>query len=100
MSVSVLVKNSCETVGEGPHWDESKQRLLYVDIYPGDVHVCDPVTGEDTKTKFGNPAYNLPYSLLLPYALTRENSVLTPYDILFTHIANKNVVFQMTQSAS
>ena len=53
MSVSVLVKNSCQAVGEGPHWEESKQRLLYVDIHVGDLHVYDPATEQDTKMHFG-----------------------------------------------
>ena len=53
MSVSVLVKNSCQAVGEGPHWEENKQRLLYVDIHVGDLHVYDPATNSDVITHFG-----------------------------------------------
>ena len=59
MSVSTLVKNSCSTVGEGPHWDEKTQRLLYVDIMAGDVHIYDPVTQKDEKKHFGKCAHSV-----------------------------------------
>ena len=59
MSVTTLVKNSCSTVGEGPHWDEKTQRLLYVDIMAGDVHIYDPVTQKDEKKHFGKCAHSV-----------------------------------------
>lgn len=49
MSVSILIKNSCSTTGEGPHWDDPTQSLLYVDIVAGDVHRWNSATGEDQK---------------------------------------------------
>ena len=54
MSVSVLAKNTCETVGEGPHWLESEQSLLYVDLVAGYVHKYNTITGQDESRKFGN----------------------------------------------
>ena len=53
MSVSVLIKKSTSTVGEGPHWDPISKSLFYVDIISGDVHKYDSTTGEDTKVHFG-----------------------------------------------
>lgn len=48
-TVEVVVKNSCTTVGEGPHWDDTSQSLFYVDVRSLDVHRWDSVTGQDTK---------------------------------------------------
>ena len=45
--VEVALKNSCGSVGEGPHWDDASQSLLYVDIKNLDVHRYNPTTGED-----------------------------------------------------
>ena len=54
MSVSVVCKNTCTTVGEGPHWDAKTQRLIYVDVLSGDVHIYDPAMPEnDEKKHFG-----------------------------------------------
>lgn len=51
--VETLIKNSCLTIGEGPHWDESNQTLLYVDIEDGSVHRWSASTGINEKHKFG-----------------------------------------------
>ena len=53
MSVSVVLKNVCEAIGEAPHWDEEKQLLYYVDIQPGDVHIYNPAIKEDKKIHIG-----------------------------------------------
>jgi len=45
--VEVALKNSCGSVGEGPHWDDASQSLLYVDIKNLDVHRYNTATGED-----------------------------------------------------
>ena len=45
--VEVALKNSCGSIGEGPHWDDASQSLLYVDIKNLDVHRYNPTTGED-----------------------------------------------------
>jgi sugar lactone lactonase YvrE len=42
-------------LGEGPIWDSERQRLLFVDIMRGAVHVFDPSTGEDTIYEVGQP---------------------------------------------
>ncbi|XP_067018847.1 regucalcin-like [Acropora muricata] len=47
-----VVKECCAQLGEGPHWDESSQRLIWVDIFGRSVHLLDPVTGKDEKYNF------------------------------------------------
>ncbi|ELU18738.1 hypothetical protein CAPTEDRAFT_229314 [Capitella teleta] len=49
MEIHVVAKNSCTTVGESPHWEESTQSLIYVDIRSGDVHRWSALTKTDTK---------------------------------------------------
>ena len=34
-------------LGEGPLWDDRRQRLLFVDIMRGHIHEFDPATGRD-----------------------------------------------------
>jgi sugar lactone lactonase YvrE len=43
------------TLGEGPVWDEERQRLLWLDILPGLVHRFDPATGSDDIFGVGKP---------------------------------------------
>jgi len=42
-------------LGEGPLWDDRRQRLLFVDIMRGHVHELDPVTGSDRIVGFPWP---------------------------------------------
>ena len=53
MSVSVVLKNACETTGEGPHWDERSNHLLFVDILANDAHRWSAETGKHEKKHFG-----------------------------------------------
>ena len=41
-----VVKEGCSELGEGPHWDEKTQRIIWVDILGHSVHLLDPVTGK------------------------------------------------------
>jgi len=43
-------------LGEGPLWDDRRQRLLFVDILRGHVHEFDPATGRDRVIEIGRPA--------------------------------------------
>ncbi|XP_046563959.1 regucalcin-like isoform X2 [Haliotis rubra] len=45
--VEIILKDTVSTIGEAPHWDDVTQTLLYVDMYNGEVHRYDPVTGEE-----------------------------------------------------
>ncbi len=42
-------------LGEAPHWDAERRRLVYVDINGGDIHELDPATGTDLTTHVGAP---------------------------------------------
>jgi gluconolactonase len=53
MSVSVVLKNICPSIGEGPHWDEKCQSLLYIDINNGEIHNYETSTGRDSKITLG-----------------------------------------------
>jgi len=44
--IDCLLKNCCETCGEGPHWDVASQSLYYVDIVCGGIKRWNSVTGE------------------------------------------------------
>ena len=46
-SVEVALRTDA-VLGEGPRWDAVRGRLLWVDIERRQVHVFDPVTGEDS----------------------------------------------------
>ena len=45
VSVSVVSK-CCSELGEGPHWDERINKLIWVDILGESVHILDPETGK------------------------------------------------------
>nr|XP_022318408.1 regucalcin-like [Crassostrea virginica] len=49
MSVECVIKNAAKTVGEGPHWDDVTNTLLYVDIYDNAIHRFNPETNADDK---------------------------------------------------
>ncbi|KAK7508217.1 hypothetical protein BaRGS_00000456 [Batillaria attramentaria] len=49
--MEVVLKNSCRILGEGPHWDDATQSLLYVDIRSREVHRWNSLTGEDNKVR-------------------------------------------------
>lgn len=42
-------------LGEGPRWDHRHDRLAWVDILAGVVHLTDPVGGGTTSAPVGNP---------------------------------------------
>lgn len=49
MSVECVIQNAAKTVGEGPHWDNVTNTLLYVDIYENAIHRYDPDSGKDER---------------------------------------------------
>ena len=50
-----LVLNAQAQLGEGPLWDDRRQRLLFVDIMRGHVHEFDPATESDRIHMIGQP---------------------------------------------
>ena len=51
--VEAIVKPTCLSFGESPHWDERTQTLLYVDLYGGSVHRLSPEAGKHEVHEFG-----------------------------------------------
>lgn len=45
--VEVVYRNCARALGEGPHWDDRCQQLLFVDILNREIHRWDPVTEHD-----------------------------------------------------
>lgn len=50
-----LVLDARAELGEGPIWDDRRQRLVWVDIMRGEVHEFDPVTRQDRVLRVGRP---------------------------------------------
>lgn len=55
MSVVEVALDVRAELGEGPLWDDRRQRLLFVDIMRGHVHDFDPATGTDRIVEFPWP---------------------------------------------
>jgi sugar lactone lactonase YvrE len=55
MTALELVLDARAELGEGPVWDDRRQRLVFVDIMRGDVHTFDPATGADRVVNAGRP---------------------------------------------
>ncbi len=51
----VLALDARAQLGEGPIWDDRRQRLLFVDIMRGHVHEFDPASGSDRVIDVGQP---------------------------------------------
>ncbi|KAK7100082.1 regucalcin-like [Littorina saxatilis] len=45
--VQMVYKNCARALGEGPHWDDRTQHLIFIDILNREVHRWDPTTGKD-----------------------------------------------------
>jgi sugar lactone lactonase YvrE len=54
MTVEVALDARAD-LGEGPVWDDRRQRLIFVDIMRGEVHALDPLTGADRVVSVGRP---------------------------------------------
>jgi sugar lactone lactonase YvrE len=50
-----LVLDARAELGEGPIWDDRRQRLVFVDIARGHVHEFDPASGRDRVLEVGQP---------------------------------------------
>lgn len=52
MSVETVIECATPTIGEGPHWDDTTQCLLLVDINDGIIYRWDSKTGKHETHKF------------------------------------------------
>jgi sugar lactone lactonase YvrE len=50
-----LVLDAKAELGEGPIWDDRRQRLVFVDVMRGHIHEFDPATGKDRTVEVGRP---------------------------------------------
>jgi len=50
-----LMLNSQADLGEGPAWDARNNRLYWVDIHAGDLHIFNPQAGSDACIHLGEP---------------------------------------------
>lgn len=53
MSVEILLKGVTPTIGEGPHWDDRTQSLLFVDLISKTVYKWDSESGGLESKTFG-----------------------------------------------
>ena len=51
----MLVVDAHAELAEGPVWDDRLQRLWWIDLLGGIVHVTDPLTGADVRIPVGQP---------------------------------------------
>jgi sugar lactone lactonase YvrE len=50
-----LIVDAHAELGEGPVWDDREQRLWWIDLLGGIVHVTNPLTRADTRIPVGQP---------------------------------------------
>ncbi|QJD84286.1 SMP-30/gluconolactonase/LRE family protein [Cohnella herbarum] len=83
--IAELVMNVQAKLGEGPHWDEQSQSLLWVDITGRKIHVYDPKNDRETTFDFDRmvsaviPAQDKGWVLAMQggiYSFDPENGVL------------------------
>lgn len=82
----VVLDHACQ-LGEGPVWDADQQRILWVDILPGEIHSFYPASSEHRIFKTGQmvgaialrPSGNFIAALQHGfYEISLENETLTP----------------------
>ena len=59
MSVELLLEGVATTVGEGPHWDDKTQTLLFVDLRAATVYRWESISGKLESRKLG--IKNIPF---------------------------------------
>jgi sugar lactone lactonase YvrE len=50
-----LLLDARAELGEGPAWQATSNRLIWVDIHAGDLHFFDPLNNSDTSLNLGEP---------------------------------------------
>jgi len=72
-----LVLDAHAELGEGPIWDDERQRLLFVDIMRGIVHEFDPATGSDRTYEIGEPVSAIALTRRGVYLLATKTGFVT-----------------------
>lgn len=57
MAVECVIKNAAKSVGEGPHWDDVTNTLLYVDIQENAIRKYCPESKEHSTIQLGMQFY-------------------------------------------
>lgn len=61
--------------GESPHWDESRQRLSYVDCFANRIYQIDPESGKcDKLSVVGQPNKAKPTTMAIPAVTGQSDS--------------------------
>src|SRR5580765_6646904 len=72
-----LVLDAHAELGEGPIWDDERQRLLFADIMRGVVHEFDPETGADRTYDVGEPVSAIALTRRGVYMLATNTGFVT-----------------------
>jgi len=64
-------------LGEGPIWDDERQRLMFCDIMRGLVHEFDPVSGSDRTYEIGEPVSAIALTRRGVYMLATKTGFVT-----------------------
>lgn len=58
MKKAIVAANIKSTLGESPFWNEEEQKLYWVDILGGKLHMLDPATAQEMTVDFQKPVAN------------------------------------------
>ena len=62
-----LICTPFRTLGEGPHWEERTQSLLYVDMFRGHIHRYKPETNTEEILDLGGTNRNISIIIIITY---------------------------------
>jgi sugar lactone lactonase YvrE len=72
-----LVLDAHAELGEGPIWDDQRQRLMFADIMRGLVHEFDPISGSDRIYEIGEPVSAVALTRRGVYMLATKTGFVT-----------------------
>jgi sugar lactone lactonase YvrE len=98
-TVARLCADAGARLGEGPSWDDERQRLVWVDILAGRVHVCDGTGRESAVLDVGThvgaalPALGGGWLLATPTGFTLLDEDGTAQPLLDVHVDRPELRF-------